>query len=113
MRIDHAVVEKLAGLIHHRDLAAGANARIDRQHRELPGGRRQQQVLQILAEHPDRFHIGALLQFQPDFGLDGEIQQPLVAILDGQFQMRRPVARPLAGPCSSDTPAGVPDPVRS
>ena len=59
-----------------------------------PGGRREQQVFQILAEDFDGFEIGALLQFEADFGLDGEIEQALVAILDGEFEMRRPVARP-------------------
>ena len=60
--------------------------------RQHAGGRREQQVLQILAEDLDGFFVGAVLQFQPHFGLDGGIQQALVGIFDGLFQMRRPVA---------------------
>ena len=98
-RIDHGGLEKLAGFVHHRHLAAGTNAGIDRQHGQHAGRRREQQVLQILAEHADGFLVGAVLQFQPDLGLDGRVQQPLVGIFDGLFEVRNPLARARGSLC--------------
>ena len=44
MRVDDIVAEELARLVHHGDLAAGAEAGVDAQHARWPGGRSQQQV---------------------------------------------------------------------
>ena len=76
--------QELARLIDHRNLASRAQARIDAQHRDRSRRRRQQQVMQIVAEHRDRVRIGALLQLQPQLALDRRIQQPLPAIVDRQ-----------------------------
>ena len=53
------------------------------EHGQHAGGRREQQVLQILAEDLDGLFVGAVLQLQPDFGLDGRVEQALVGVLDG------------------------------
>ena len=77
MRIDDRMLQELAGLVDHRDLAAGADARIDGQHAEMPGGRGQQQIFQVLAENFDGVGIGALLQFQADLGWMDEFSRRL------------------------------------
>ncbi len=40
-RVNNCVVEKLAGLVDDRELAAGANSGIEGEHVQLAGGRRQ------------------------------------------------------------------------
>ena len=92
MRIDDAVLEELSGLVNYRDLAAGADAGIDAEHAELAGGRGEQQVLQVLAKHLNGVGVRALLQLQTDLGLDRQVEQALVGVLDGQLQVRRPVS---------------------
>ncbi len=61
-------------------------------HAQRAGRRRQQQVLQILAEHANCFGIRAFLQLQPNFGLDREVEKPLPGVLNCRFEFRRPVA---------------------
>ncbi len=61
MQVDHVVRKEFARLIDHRDLAARAQAGVDAQHGNRPGGRRKQQVVQIVAKDLNRFRIGALL----------------------------------------------------
>ncbi len=85
--------EEAPGVVHHGNLAAGADARVERQHGEQAGGRGEQQVLQVLAEDLDGLFVGAVFQFQPHFRLDGGIEQPVVGIFDGLFQVRRPLAQ--------------------
>ncbi len=63
--------EKLSGLIDDRELASGAQARVDAQHGDRPGGRREQQVVQIVAKDGDGIGVGALLQFEANLALDG------------------------------------------
>ena len=92
-RVDHRIFQKLAGIVHYGDLAAGANPRVERQHRHPSRRRREQQVLQVLAKYLDGLFVGAVLQLQAHFGLDGGIQQPVVGILDRPLQVRHPVAR--------------------
>ena len=92
MRIDDVVIQELAGFIDNRDLAAGANAGVDRKNCDRPGGRREQQVIEIVAENFDGFGVGSLLQFEANFGLDRGIQQALPGVLNGEFKLRRPVA---------------------
>ena len=67
---------------------------------ELSGGRREQQVFQILAEDLDGLFVRALFQFQPDFGLDRRVEQALVGIFDRELEVRSPVAGLLAESCS-------------
>ena len=92
MGINDGVFQELAGVVNHRDLATRPDTGIDGQDAQRPGGRGEQQVLQILAEDLDGVHVGALLEFQPNVGLNGEAEQPLVAILNREFEVRRPVA---------------------
>src|SRR3984957_20892994 len=92
MRIDDIMREKLAGLIDHGDFATGANSGIDSQNRELSGGRRKQNVLEVIAKYLDGFGIGILLQLQARFALNRGIEQALPGVLDGQCKMRRPIA---------------------
>ena len=84
--------QQLAGFIDHGDLAAGAQAGIDAQHRDGPGGGRQQQVVKIVAEDLDSLGVRAALQLQANLPLDGRIQKPLPGVVDGQFKLVRPVA---------------------
>ena len=51
--VDHAVVEQLAGLVHDGDLAAGAVARIEREHAGAAHGARREQALEILGKDVD------------------------------------------------------------
>ena len=91
-RIDDVVAEEFAGVVHDGDLAAGADAGVESEHGELAGRRREQQVLQILAENLDGIGVGALLEFQADFRSDGAVEQPLPGVFRRQVQLRRPVA---------------------
>jgi hypothetical protein len=57
-RIDGRRVEQLAGAVHHRDLDAGADARIE-PHRGARAGRSgEQQILEVAGENPDRLLLG-------------------------------------------------------
>ena len=91
-RIHDVVGEKLSGLIDHRELASGAQAGVDAQHGDGAGGRREQQVVQVVAEDRDGVGVGALLQFKADLALDGGVQQTLPGVFNGQHELRRPVA---------------------
>src|SRR6266542_5808039 len=93
MEIDDVVREELASLVYHGDLAAGAKPGVDSQHRDWPGWRRQQQVLQVVAEDLDGFRVGALFQFEADLPLDGRVQQSLPRIFYREFELRSPVTR--------------------
>jgi len=55
VRIDRGGVQQLARGIHHGDLAAGPDARIDTHHGLRAGRRGQQQLVQVAAEHLDGF----------------------------------------------------------
>jgi hypothetical protein len=84
--------QELSGLIDHRNLASGAQSRIDAQYRDRARRCSQQQVVQVVAEHLDRVRIRALLQLQPQLALDRRIQQPLPAVVNRGLEMRRPIA---------------------
>ncbi len=68
--IHHVMGKKLAGLIDNRELAAGAQAGVDAQHGDRSGGRREQQVVQIVAEDRDGIGVGTLLQLKANFALN-------------------------------------------
>jgi hypothetical protein len=88
-----AVVEQLAGGIDDRQLAAGADAGVDT-HRDVLAGRGgEQQVLQVLAEHADRFFLGALAQLvhQLEFEVGVDLHLPGPAHGVGQPFVGRPV----------------------
>ena len=93
MQIEHVVGEQLAGLIDDGDLASSAQAGIDAQHRDGAGRRGEQQVVEIVAEDGDGVGVGTPLQFQANLALDGGVQQALPGVVDGQLELRRPVAR--------------------
>ena len=99
-RIDDVVAEELAGVVDHRDLAAGADAGVESQHGELARGRREQQVLQILAEDLDGVGVGALLEFQTDLRSDGAVEQTLPGVFRRQVQLRQSSRRAACGSCS-------------
>ena len=65
-----------------------------------PAGGGEQQVLQVLAKTLMASVVGALLQFQPDFGLDRRIEQAILGVFDGSFELRRPFARRACGSCA-------------
>ena len=92
VRIDDVMRQELACLIHHGNLAAGAQAGVNAQHTDGSSRGRKQDVLQVLAEHIDGIRVGAAFQFKTKFALDGRVQQALPAIFNGQVQLRRPVA---------------------
>ena len=72
-----SVVQQLAGGVDHRDLATGAQARVEAQ-----GGTRasrcgQQQVVQVMGEHVDRFGFGAVAQFAQQVGFQVGVELDL------------------------------------
>ena len=84
-----AVRDQLAGAVDHRDLDAGAQARVEAEHGLRAGRRGQQQVLEVVAEHVDRLGLGLLArlreqveqQVQVQLRLPGQaaaVEQPLV-----------------------------------
>ena len=75
VRVDRGRVEHLAGAVHDRHLHPGANARVEAHRHALTRRRRQQQVVQVAAEHADRLELGLFAQAR--LGLDLEVQQHL------------------------------------
>ena len=69
LRVDHRVFEQLAGLVEHRDLAAGAEAGVDGQHLLAADRRLEQQAAQVAGEDVDGVLLGALGQFAADLAL--------------------------------------------
>jgi len=62
-RIDCRRLQELARAVHHGDLDAGADARIEAHGGARTGRSRQQQILQIAGEDMDRFFFGTFAQF--------------------------------------------------
>ncbi len=58
VREDRVGGDELAGSIDHRDFHAGAQSGVEAEHRARAGGRGQQQVLEVVAEHVDGFGFG-------------------------------------------------------
>ena len=71
VEVEDVVGEELAGLVDDGDLAAGAQAGVDAEHRDGAGGRGEQKVVEIVAEDLDGVGIGALLELEADLALDG------------------------------------------
>ena len=84
--------EKLAGLVDNGELASSAQAGVDAEDGDGSGGRREQQIVQVVAEDGDGIGIGALLQFEANFALDGCVQQALPCVFNGEVELRSPVA---------------------
>ncbi len=100
MQIEHVVREELACLVDDSDLAAGAQSGVDAEYRERAGRRREKNVVEIVLEDLDGFRIGAAFQLEADLALDGRVEQALPGVLDGEVELRRPVAL-----CAQDVPA--------
>ena len=80
-RIDNRVHEELARRVQHRDLAARADARVDREDLLLPERRRQQKVAQVLGEdlHGGAVGVGGPAEHRAE-GLDhGAVLHLMVA----------------------------------
>ena len=77
VRVDGGGVQHLAGGIHYRHLAAGAQARIEGQGRPRAGRRGQQQVVQVASEHHDRFVFGAFAQLAEQVGFQVGVELDL------------------------------------
>src|SRR5690606_12932554 len=60
VRIDRAGGDELAGRIDDRDLDAGAEPRVETHDGARPGGRGEQEILEVVAEDPDRVLLGLL-----------------------------------------------------
>ena len=90
--VDDGVFEELAGVIDHGDFAAGTDAGIEREHGHASGRRGEEQVLQILAEDLNGLFVRAVFQFEADFGLDGGVEEAVVGVFDGLFEVRGPRA---------------------
>ena len=57
VQVDDVVGKKLTGVVNHGELAAGAQAGVNSQHRNGSRRRRQQQVMQIVAKNLNRFGV--------------------------------------------------------
>ncbi len=88
-RVDDVVRLQIALAVDHRDLAAGAEPGIDRQHPLAAERRLQEQRAQVVGEHLDRLGVGALLEHQPHVDLDRGLEQALVGIGDRQVELAR------------------------
>ncbi len=70
VRVDRRGLQQLAGAVDDRDLDAGADAGVQPHRDALAGRRRQQQVVQVAAEHADRFGLRLLAQLLLDLVLE-------------------------------------------
>ena len=84
--VDHAVVEQLAGLVHDGDLAAGAVARIEREHAGAAHGARREQALEILGKDVDGLGLGANGKFGTGLALQRGGHEALVTVGDGGIE---------------------------
>ena len=79
--VAHAGFQHLARLIHNRQLAARAEARIDAQ-RDLAANRRlHQKLVQVVAEDADRALVRLVRQLVSDFALQGRADEPAPSVL--------------------------------
>ena len=77
VRVDGGMVEQLAGGVHHRDLATGAQARVEAQGRARAGRGGQQQVVQVVGEHIDRLGFRAVAQLAQQVGFQVGVELDL------------------------------------
>jgi hypothetical protein len=78
VRVDDTGVEQPAGAIDHRHLHPRPDPRVEAHRHALTGGRGQQQVAQVSAEHLNRFGLGQLAQalLGVEFEVDAELELP-------------------------------------
>ena len=75
VRMDHRLLEQVAVAVEHGDLAAGPEARVDRQH-DLVGDRRlEQQAAEVAGEDVDGVPLGHLGQVAADLALHAGQEQ--------------------------------------
>ncbi len=77
VRVDGGGFQQLAGGVDHCDLAAGAQARVQRQGRARAGRRSQQQVMQVTGEHRDRLVFGLVAQLAEQVGFQAGVELDL------------------------------------
>ena len=77
------MVEQLAGLVHNGDLAAGAVARIEREHAGATDGACREQALEILGKDVDSLGLGANGEFGAGLALQRGGHEAPVAVGDG------------------------------
>ena len=104
-RVDHAVVEQLTGLVHDGDLAAGAVARVEREHAGAADGAGREQALKVLGKDVDGLGLGADGELGASLALKRGGHQALVAIGDGGIEDRGKDAL-AAGPAAAEARRG-------
>ena len=77
------MVEQLARLVQHRDLAAGAVARVERNDAGAAHGTGREQALEVLGKDLDGVRLGPHREARADLALERGGHQALVAIRDG------------------------------
>ncbi|MCY1518204.1 hypothetical protein D9M68_529130 [compost metagenome] len=98
-RVDGRRFEQLAGAIDHRDLDAGADARIEAHRGPRSRRRGKQQVLEVAGEDVDRLLFGTLAQFahQVERQRHGELHAPGPADHLGQPFVTRQMGADIVG----------------
>ena len=86
---DDGLAEILARRIHHRDLAARADAWINRENRLFAERRREKKMPQILREYLDRRAVGLHLLLDRHVDLAARRQESLVRVLRSQLNLRK------------------------
>ena len=95
--VDGGILQELAGGVEGDALAAGAQPRVDAQHRPLTEGRLQEQVAEVLGKDLDGRAVGLLLELDGHIQLHARGEEALVGLLRGQAQLPRPRAGLLPG----------------
>jgi hypothetical protein len=88
VQVPRVGVDHRAGARHGRDLHAGAEARVEPDHRPPAGRRGEQELLEVAAEDADRLVVGALLELQAQLDRDRRREQPLVRVLGHERELR-------------------------
>jgi len=68
-------VHEVSGRVEHGQLAAGAKARVDRQHAAFAERRGQQLTAEVAGEYADRVILGAPGQLAANFPFQARYQQ--------------------------------------
>ena len=91
--VDRDRAEELAGRVDRRALAAGAQPRIDADHRRRAERRRQHEVAQVAGEDIDSRAVGPLLELGAHVVLDAGRQQALERVGHRELQLGGPRRR--------------------